>query len=66
MTPETGAVVLLRLWCLAGATSRTADTAQRGRARGWVGGLRRARYVQRRRTAGSPTGRESQGDGVPV
>jgi hypothetical protein len=31
-----------------------------------VGGLRRARYVQRRRTTGSPTGREPYGDGVPV
>jgi len=31
-----------------------------------VGGLRRARDVQRRRTAGSPTGREPYGDGVPV
>ena len=31
-----------------------------------MGGLRRARDVQRRRTAGSPTGREPYGDGVPV
>ena len=31
-----------------------------------MGGLRRARYVQRRRTTGSPTGREPYGDGVPV
>jgi len=31
-----------------------------------VGGLRRARDVQRRRTAGSPTGREPYGDGVPI
>jgi hypothetical protein len=31
-----------------------------------VGGLRRARDVQRSRTAGSPTGREPYGDGVPV
>jgi len=31
-----------------------------------VDGLRRARHVQRRRTAGSPTGREPYGDGVPV
>jgi hypothetical protein len=31
-----------------------------------VGGLRRARHVQRRRTTGSPTGREPYGDGVPV
>jgi hypothetical protein len=31
-----------------------------------MGGLSRARYVRRRRTAGSPTGREPYGDGVPV
>lgn len=31
-----------------------------------MGGLRRARYVQRRRTTGSPTGRELYGDGVPI
>ena len=31
-----------------------------------MGGLRRARDVQRRRTAGSPTGREPYGDGVPI
>jgi hypothetical protein len=31
-----------------------------------VGGLTRARYVRRGRTAGSPTGREPYGDGVPV
>lgn len=31
-----------------------------------MGDLRHARYVQQRRTAGSPTGRESYGDGVPV
>src|SRR3954463_7646512 len=31
-----------------------------------MGGLRRARYVQRRRTTRSPTGREPHGDGVPV
>jgi len=29
-------------------------------------GLRHARHVRRRRTAGSPTGREPYGDGVPV
>ena len=31
-----------------------------------MGGLRRARDVQRRRTTGSPTGREPYGDGVPI
>jgi len=31
-----------------------------------MGGLRHARYVRRRRTAGSPTGREPHGDGVPI
>src|SRR6266568_3570391 len=31
-----------------------------------MGGLTRARYVRRGRTAGSPTGREPYGDGVPV
>jgi hypothetical protein len=40
--------------------------APRGRSRRGVGGLRRARNVQRRRTTGSPTGRAPQGDGVPI
>jgi hypothetical protein len=31
-----------------------------------MGGLTRARYARRGRTAGSPTGREPYGDGVPV
>ena len=31
-----------------------------------MGGLRRARDVQRRRTAGSPTRREPYDDGVPI
>ena len=31
-----------------------------------MGGLSHARHVWRRRTAGSPTGREPYGDGVPV
>jgi len=43
------------------ATSVARSALQRGGSRGWVGGLRRARDVQRRRTAGSPTGREPQG-----
>jgi len=42
-----------------GATSVARSAAQWGRSRRWVGGLRRARHVWRRRTAGSPTGRES-------
>ena len=31
-----------------------------------MGGLSHARHVRRRRTAGSPTGREPYGDGVPI
>src|SRR4051812_15520302 len=51
--------------------SRSAPSAWRGdgerlHSRGWMGRLRRARYVQHQRNAGWPNGREPHGHGVFV
>lgn len=45
---------------------RLVDGEQRAHSRERTGRLRHARYVQRKRNSGSPTGREPYGDGVPI